>query len=175
MTLSLTDIAGTNFRTDYDSDELNTRFMRRLGMSVRYLPARLAISRSLAMDTPVDLPVAGLDPGKVIKGETLFGTGTALSVWIALIVERAGAPDIDIKMLMALVGAHWRRGLARLDADWTQSGGDIAQFVRRIIEAADLPGAGLSAAGGADAAGVTASTGKITVAMGTSGEDVAPA
>lgn len=118
----LVEVAGANFRTDYDSDKLNTDFMGRLGMRKRYLPARLAIARSLAMSAPVEIPVDELEQGKVIKGDTLFGTGTALSVWLALIVERAGEPDIDIKRLVSLVGAHWRRGLAKLDEEWEQAG-----------------------------------------------------
>lgn len=44
MSISLVEVAGANFRTDYDSDKLNTDFMGRLGMRKRYLPARLAIS-----------------------------------------------------------------------------------------------------------------------------------
>ena len=116
MSISLVEVAGANFRTDYDSDNLNTDFMGRLGMRKRYLPARLAIARSLAMSAPVEVPADELEPGKVIKGDTLFGTGTALSVWLALIVERAGEPDTDIKRLVSLVGAHWRRGLASRDS-----------------------------------------------------------
>jgi len=42
MSISLVEVAGANFRTDYDSDKLNTDFMGRLGMRKRYLPARLA-------------------------------------------------------------------------------------------------------------------------------------
>ena len=117
MSISLVEVAGANFRTDYDSDRLNTDFMGRLGMRKRYLPARLAVSRSLAMNAPVAPPPDELEPGKVIKGDTLFGTGTALSVWLALIVERAGEPDIETKRLVSLVGAHWRRGLAKLDEE----------------------------------------------------------
>lgn len=139
MSISLVEVAGANFRTDYDSDKLNTDFMGRLGMRKRYLPARLAISRSLAISAPVSLPTDQLEPGKVIKGDTLFGTGTELSVWLALIVERAGEPDLDIKRLISLVGAHWRRGLARLNEEWDQAGADVAQFVRRLVEVAELP------------------------------------
>ena len=37
MSISLVEVAGANFRTDYDSDKLNTDFMGRLGMRKRYL------------------------------------------------------------------------------------------------------------------------------------------
>lgn len=174
MSISLVEIAGANFRTDYGSDKLNTDFMGRLGMRKRYLPARLAISRSLAMSAPIPLLAEELEPGKVIKGDTLFGTGTALSVWLALIVERAGEPDIDIKRLVSLVGAHWRRGLTKLDEDWEQAGADVAQFVRRLVEVAELPTAGgrLRISGSPGASGATFSSDEIKVPLGEIGEDV---
>lgn len=174
MSISLVEVAGANFRTDYDSDKLNTDFMGRLGMRKRYLPARLAIARSLAMSAPVEMPADELEQGKVIKGDTLFGTGTALSVWLALIVERAGETDIDIKRLVSLVGAHWRRGLSKLDDEWEQAGEDIARFVRRLVEVAELPTAGgrLPVGGGTGASGATFSSGEIRVPLGEIGEDV---
>ncbi len=172
MSISLVEVAGANFRTDYDSDQLNTEFMGRLGMRKRYLPARLAISRSLAMNVPVELLVEELEPGKVIKGDTLFGTGTALSVWLALIIERAGEPDIDTKRLVSLVGAHWRRGLTKLDEEWEQAGADVAQLVRRLVEVAELPMAGGRLPVSGDASGATFSNGEIKVPLGEIGEDV---
>ncbi|WP_118134078.1 ATP-binding protein [Oceanicella sp. SM1341] len=175
MSISLVEVAGANFRTDYDSDKLNTDFMGRLGMRKRYLPARLAISRSLAISAPVDTSADELEPGKVIKGDTLFGTGTALSVWLSLIVERSGEPDIDTKRLISLVGAHWRRGLAKLDEEWEQAGQDVAQFVRRLVEVAELPTAGgrLPSSRGNGTTGTTFSSGEIKVLLGEIGEDVA--
>ena len=53
MSISLVEVAGANFRTDYDSDKLNTDFMGRLGMRKRYLPARLAISVVEAFCRPI--------------------------------------------------------------------------------------------------------------------------
>jgi len=44
MSIFLVEVAGANFSTDYESDQLNTSFMGRFGMRKRYLPARLAIS-----------------------------------------------------------------------------------------------------------------------------------
>lgn len=142
MSISLVEAAGANFRTDEKSDALNTSFMGRLGMRKRYLPARLAISRSLAVPVAPDFLEEGHDPGKVIKGDTLFGTGTALSVWLSLIVERSEEKDVDTRRLIALVGAHWRRGLHLLDKEWEQADGDVAQFVKRLVEVAELPASG---------------------------------
>lgn len=172
MSISLVEVAGANFRTDEQSDMLNTAFMGRLGMRKRYLPARLAISRSLAISAAPDLGDDELDPGKSIKGDTLFGTGTALSVWLALIVERAGEPDLDTRKLVALVGAHWRRGLALLDKEWEQAGQDIAKFVKRLVEVAELPTTGRGSLRGAGtASGATYSNGQIEVPIGEIGED----
>lgn len=174
MSISLVEVAGANFRTDEQSDALNTVFMGRLGMRKRYLPARLAISRSLAVSAPPEISGDELEPGKAIKGDTLFGTGTALSVWLALIVERAGERDLDTKRLSALVGAHWRRGLALLDKEWEQAGQDVAKFVKRLVEVAELPTAGRgSLKGAATGSGATFSTGEINVPIGEIGEDAA--
>ena len=173
MSISLVEAAGANFRTDETSDALNTAFMGRLGMRKRYLPARLAISRSLAVPAPPDSLEESHDPGKVIKGDTLFGTGTALSVWLSLIVERSEEKDVDTRRLIALVGAHWRRGLQLLDKEWEQADGDVAQFVKRLVEVAELP-----ASGGEPyrterrASSQTFSSGRIDVPVGEISEEV---
>lgn len=173
MSISLVEVAGANFRTDEGSDILNTAFMGRLGMRKRYLPARLAISRSLAISAPPALLGDELEPGKVIKGDTLFGTGTALSVWIAMIIERAADPELDIRKLIALVGAHWRRGISQLDRDWEQAGQDIAKFVKRLVDVAELPSAGRSPLKlGGTVSGETFSSGQIDVPIGEISEDV---
>lgn len=174
MTISLVEVAGANFRTDEESDALNTAFMGRLGMRKRYLPARLAISRSLAVSAAPEAMTDEPDPGKSIKGDTLFGTGTALSVWIALVVERAGSPDVDVRTLVALVAAHWRRGLQLLDKEWDQSGQDVAKFVKRLVEVAELPAAGgMLARSTGDFGGTTYSSGEIPIVVGEIGEDSA--
>ena len=138
MSISLVEVAGANFRTDEQSDELNSTFMNRLGMRKRYLPARLAISKSLAVPSqPAALP-EGCDLGKVIKGDALFGTGTSLSVWLSLIIEQSQQNQIDRKKLVALVGAHWKRGLEILDSEWNQSNEDLAKFVERLVKSSGL-------------------------------------
>lgn len=174
MSLSLVEVAGANFRTDYDSDQLNTEFMKRLGMRKRYLPARLAISRSLAIDTKFDLTQDDLVYGKVIKGDTLFGTGIELSVWLTLIIERSGEKDLAIKQLISLVCAHWQRGLVKLDNDWKLASGDISNFVRRIITVAELPMDSRKPQDHENAQEIPASipSGEITVPLGEIGENV---
>jgi ABC-type dipeptide/oligopeptide/nickel transport system ATPase component len=174
MSLSLVEVAGANFRTDEKSDALNTAFMGRLGMRKRYLPARLAISRSLAIVAPLEPSNNDLDPGKVIKGDTLFGIGTALSVWVALIAQKAGDPDLDVRKLITLVDAHWRRGLGHLEKDWEQSGQDVTKFIKRLVEVAELPTSGRPFMQMGNATSdATFSSGQIEVLVGEIGEDVA--
>jgi DNA sulfur modification protein DndE len=174
MTISLVEVAGANFRTDEKSDRLNDEFMRRLGMRKRYLPARLAISRSLAVNAPPEMLRDDAEPGKAIKGDTLFGTGTALSVWLGLIVERSADPELDLKKLISLVDAHWRRGLVQLDKEWDQAGQNLSKFVARLVEVAELrTGRGGSIAIGGAGPAVTYSTGRIEVQIGEVGEDAA--
>lgn len=175
MSFSLVEVAGANFRTDDQSDALNTAFMGRLGMRKRYLPARLAISRSLAVPNPPDPIGEDLDPGKAIKGDTLFGTGTTLSVWLALIVERSGEADLDTRKLIAVVAAHWRRGLQLLNREWEQADEDVAKFVKRLVDVAELPTTrrGRPIGSAETASATTFSSGEINVSIGEIAEDVA--
>ncbi len=137
MSISMVEVTGANFRTDGKSDNTNTQFMDHLGMRLRYLPARLAISRSLSIVSPVTT-FSGKNDGKTIKGDTLFGNDATLLVWVSLIVEHAGDRDMDIKKLIDLVAGHWRRGIDILDKEWKQSN-DIEEFVARLVDVAELP------------------------------------
>ena len=174
MSISLVEVAGANFRTDEQSDHMNTKFMRRLGLAKRYLPARLAISCSLANPSSPDLLSKTL-VGKTIKGDTLFGTSATLSVWLALIVERAGQAELDIGQLTALVAAHWQRGLQLLDGEWERSDEDVAKFVRRLVDLAGLPLSepeGFQNDGG-EGGQINTSIGEIIVPIGEVAEDIA--
>ena len=175
MSISLVEIAGANFRTDAESDDLNNDFMRWLGMRKRYLPARLAISRSLAMPSPPEPLPGGFGPGKTIKGDTLFGTGTSLSTWLALIVERSELSDLSTKELVDLVGAHWRRGLKHLAHEWEQSDKNYPQFIRRLMDVAELPETGetsISLPNQIAGIGQVFSHGRIDIPIGEIAEDV---
>jgi DNA sulfur modification protein DndE len=142
MRFSLVDVAGEDFRTDEDSDRLNTEFMSYLGVTKRLLPARLAIARSLAIQSsPPPLPEKA-DLGKSIKGDTLFGTGAQLATWTTLIVERAGEADLELRSLRQHVARHWRRGILLLNDDWKAAEQDHSRFVRRLIEVAGVRAGG---------------------------------
>lgn len=167
MTFTIVDVAGANFRTDEASDELNSEFMKRLGMRKRYLPARLALSRSLGVASPPEPIAAEADWGKTIKGDTFFGTGADLMAWVSLIVQHKPDHDYDVRALVAAVAAHWRRGIKLLDSDWKQSGEDISRFVRMLVEHAELPLAGrMKLRDRKQASDAFASTGLISVPVG---------
>ncbi len=139
MTITIIEVAAANFRSDEKTDELNSEFMKRLGMRKRYLPARLALSRSLGVSSKPEIIADGENWGKIIKGDTLFGTGVSLMTWISLIIQHDPTANYDNKTLINVVGAHWRRGLILLDTDWKQTGEDISKFVRRLVEHSELP------------------------------------
>ncbi|QGY03255.1 DUF1832 domain-containing protein [Methylobacterium mesophilicum SR1.6/6] len=148
MALTLVDVAGGNFRTEEDADELNNKFMQRLGIKSRFIPARLAIARSLAAQgIPPAVPYSA-EMGKAIKGDTLFGTGANLSTWIALITQKNGGNITSLKDLLGVVAAHWARGLSLLDTEWGHAEGQEPAFVRRLVEVAGLPMTGGSGLGG---------------------------
>ena len=143
MSFTLRDVAGANFRADEDADALNTEFMEHLGSRTRYLPARLAIGRSLSV---AKAPPAVEQSGKYIKGETLFGED--LGTWLAMLVEHDGRDDLSLKALQSLVAAHWSRGLGMLRRDWEAAGQDRDRLLRKLAEDAGLtPGEGPAAVG----------------------------
>ena len=173
MTFTVVEVAGANFKTDEASDELNTEFMKRLGMRKRYLPARLALSRSLGVPTRPESVPEILDWGKTIKGDTLFGTGVTLMSWITLVIQHSPTAEQDLRSLISAVGAHWRRGILLLDADWRQTGEDISKFVRRLVEHAELPLAGRMSFGNKTSLRLgIASNGLVSVPIGEISTDV---
>ncbi len=140
-----------------------------LGFGAFNIPARLAIARSLAIsDAPVS-PTA--EAGRVIKGDTLFGTGSDLLSWISLLVEHQGRPPKDIGELQTWVRAHWSRGMLQLGALLDESGNDAGEFWRLIADAA-LP---QGPAGKTDVYSPTDSTTAraLILTVGEIGEDVA--
>lgn len=138
MATSFVDITGAGFRTDKDSDNLNTEFMKRLGFQKRYLPARLAIARSIGQPSIPEVIEPGVDLGKVIKGDTLFGTDSSLLLWIAYIVQRSENPNMELRELQAVVGAHWGRGIKLLEEDWRLASGNTTEFYKRLLNTTNL-------------------------------------
>lgn len=139
MGLSLLDIARTDYRTSRAADETNARFQTLLGLPHRYGPARLALGRSLGISSTPQLDLTVYGHGKAIKGEILFGHGTELAIWVSLILEHAGAEDLDRREFQTLVGAHWQRGLTSLWDDWKTAGQDFDAFVARLARLSQRP------------------------------------
>lgn len=131
--LALADLARADFRTTRSADEVNSQLQRLLGLPHRYGPARLAIARSLSVPAA---PVAlGEDEeaGKAIKGENLFGTGSELATWVALVVEHAKADPPTRRVLQDLVAAHWARGIDLLWTEWKECDSNFERFIDRLF------------------------------------------
>ena len=138
MTLTLTDIAQTPFKTTAAADSINEEMRRLLGMRHRYGPARLAIARSLGVpQAPAVEVVRDGEPGKVIRGDPLFGSGAAVGAWAALVVQHAGR-DLSRNELQDLVAAHWHRGATLLQREWQELDGNYPKFITTLCERAGL-------------------------------------
>jgi DNA sulfur modification protein DndE len=131
------DLTRGDFRTSRAADELSARFQGLLGLPHRYGPARLAIGRSLSVQTQPTLTLNTLGPGRPIKGEQLFGQGVELSTWLTLLIEHAGTRDPTRRDFQSLVGAHWHRGAYLLWEDWKAGAGDHDAFVARLVRHAN--------------------------------------
>ncbi len=172
MAITLVDVAGANFRPDGEGDKLNDAFMKRLGVKARYVPARLAIARSLAAQGAPAPIGESAELGKAVKGDTLFGTGATLSTWFALIIQKSGGNIGSLKDLLPIVSAHWRRGLTLLDSEWRHADGQESAFVRRLVDVAGLPARGGARSGGPGMLDVSTEAGPILVPLGEIASDV---
>ena len=133
--ISLVQFNNARFRTSRAADELNQRFLTRLGVKFRYAPARLAIARSLS--DPSDPPSVEDDEGsKVIRGTDLFGDD--LPTWVTLIVQHRGTPLDQAKDLQSLVANHWHRGIHMLWDDWQNQNEDFDKFLKFLAARAGM-------------------------------------
>lgn len=167
MTISLVEVATERFSCTSEADELSRRLMDRLGLGNHYIPARLAIARSLAIPEPPS-PAEG-ETARNIPGDTLFGTGPDLAAWISLLVEHSGREPTDKREFKKLVAAHWTRGLKLLNETLEQSDGDTSAFWRSLV--AGLPTSAASPLnGGVDGSPLVAS-GPIVLPVGEVAQD----
>lgn len=170
--LTLDAIAGAGFRSTLETDELSQYVKDALGFGAFNIPARLAIARSLSISEPPPKPQS--DPGRSIKGETLFGTGPDLAAWVSLIIEHHGAPPTSMKELQALVTAHWARGMKRVAEDVKAADADSTEFWRRLAESSLPEGVYTQGFGqGNDSAPPGLAEGPVVVRLGEVGRDVA--
>lgn len=138
MALTLTDIVQMSFKTSAQADAINEEMRKHLGMRQRYGPARLAIARSIGVPEPPPVQqVKSAEPGKPIRGDQLFGSGTDVGAWTALLVEHAGK-ELDRAALQELVAAHWHRGALLLAREWEETDRDYAKFILLLCERAGL-------------------------------------
>lgn len=165
MTLTIRELSSANFRSSEEAEAINKIFMENLGSRTKYLPARLAIGRSLRVPS---VPPAVAQSGGAIKGETLFGPD--LGTWLAMITEHDGREDLTLRALQAIVAAHWARGLGMLERDWEAAGQDRDRLLRKLAEDAGLSPSGSSGSPGSDIM-PSFGAGAIQVPIGEIGQD----
>lgn len=124
------EVATATFRATSEADEAAQLLKDRLGFGAYYVPARLAIARSLSI--PEKPPAASGSPGRAIKGENLFGKGEELATWLSLFVEYEQRPIRDIADLQNRVRDHWVRGMDLLERLMNESEGDDSRFWRSL-------------------------------------------
>lgn len=137
MEVSPMTVMKANFSTSYEADRDNNYLMGQLGMSSRYAPARLAIARSLSLNTTPDpIPATTQGEGKTIHGQNLFGDD--LKLWMALVIEHAGHELVSIQEFKDLIRRHWHRGISALMQDWERSHKNYDTFILRMAEQSGL-------------------------------------
>jgi hypothetical protein len=169
--IGLDAIATAGFRATAEADAVGQKLKDSLGFGAFYVPARLAIARSLSL--PDAAPVPKGEAGRVIKGDTLFGSGADLAAWMALIVEHSGRMPADLPELQGWVKAHWARGMALLEIVLDDTGGDSAEFWRRIADAALPAGAAREPGPGGTPHADEALPAAISLRIGSVAEDTA--
>ncbi|MDW8444448.1 MAG: type IV secretion system DNA-binding domain-containing protein [Acetobacteraceae bacterium] len=166
----LDSVSKAGFRGSAEADAISNRLREVLGLGHHYVPARLAIARSLSM--PSAPPPAAGEAGRTIDGEQLFGSGSDLAAWVSLIIEHAGRAPADLAEFRGLVRAHWVRGMSALGTLLDRAEDDPLQFWRLIAE--DLPQglAGVSPPSAGDGSPAPVPT-AVRVPVGEIGEDQA--
>ena len=142
MTIELADLPNAIFRTTSAADRICADLGRGLGWRHRNVAARLAIARSLSLPTPPP-PLEkeeSDDMATPIRGMQLFGEGSDLAAWLALITQSHGDRGMSKRSLQELVTLHWSRGAGLLKQDWESSGRELGPFVARLAELANFPG-----------------------------------
>lgn len=139
--ISLESVLISNFQTSGEADKISDEFKSKLGFTVRYRVARLAIGRSLGEPT---FPTQSIDSsGRPIKGELLFGL-EELPLWVALLVSNMKKHfpngELTVATLQNAVKRHWHRGVLLLLDDWAAAEGDYNKFIEILItRRAQLP------------------------------------
>lgn len=129
----LENVLVSNFQTSAEADKITEMLKGKLGLSVRYRVARLAIGRSLGEST---FPLQQVDAqGKPIKGELLFGLDE-YPLWVGMIITNIRKHDkqeVTLSILQNMVRRHWHRGIMLLLDDWKEAGEDPKKFWEILI------------------------------------------
>ena len=139
--ITLENVLVSNFQTSGDADKISDEFKSKLGFTVRYRVARLAIGRSLGEST---FPTQNIDSsGRPLKGELLFGMDE-LPLWVALLTTNIKKHfpngELNVATLQNAVKRHWHRGVLLLLDDWAAAEGDYNKFIEILItRRAQLP------------------------------------
>jgi len=173
MAIGIIEVTNASYRTTRSADAQCADLLTRLGWKVRYLPARLAIARSLSLASPPpELTEDDEDEmSGSIRGQQLFGDGADPSAWLALITQRSGNADLTRKAFQGLVAAHWKRGAGLLTRDWEDANGNLTAFVSRLAELASFSSRSSSGRGGNDA-GLESLDVEVILPVGEIAEDV---
>ena len=141
MAIDLADISSAYFSTTRKADQSCAELTTRLGWRHRYVAARLAIARSLSLATSPQLLTDEEqdDMATPLRGRQLFGEGSDLATWLALITQNSGDANMSKPSFRSLVAMHWARGADHLTKDWEYSGHDMARFVARLADLASFP------------------------------------
>ena len=147
MTIEIANLPKATFRTTRTADRICEDLTTKLGWRHRNVAARLAVARSLSLPTPPPpLKEEERDDMAIpIRGMQLFGEGSDLAAWLALITQSHGDRSISKRSLQALVTAHWMRGADLLKQDWESSGREMGRFVARLAELSNFPSDGSDA------------------------------
>lgn len=174
MTVGLSDLATSTFRTTRTADNICANLTTKLGWRHRYVAARLAISRSLSMpEQPAELTDdESEDMATPLRGMQLFGDGAYAGAWLSLIVEHSTGSEMTKRVLQGLVSRHWHRGAGLLEQDWEDGGQTMQGFVLRLTELANFSEGGNRCQNDSSLQAAPTYTGEIRLPVGEVAKDV---
>ena len=174
MTIAIADLPTATFSTTRSADTFCAELTKKLGWRHRYVAARLAIARSLSLPSP-PRPLTEEehdDMATPVRGMQLFGEGSDLAAWLALLTQGSGERSMSKRYLRTLVTEHWMRGADLLKQDWEYSGRNLTRFVARLAELSNFPNERGTDNGVAPAAMGPTVTGAVYLSIGEVARDV---
>lgn len=139
---NLSNILTASYNPSREADQTGKELKRKFGCEFMYEVIRLALGRSLGLETP---PEPAPDAkGSAIRGAQLFGDeSNANYLWIALLGEdlrlNGGGAEFSLDNFQKLVRDHWHRGVQLLALDWQTADEDYPRFLELMARKAELP------------------------------------